>query len=115
MAKYVNVETVRACASKGFKPGTGRLLHEVARELVGAQIPLAVITGPSFAHDVARGLPTAVTAGATTPEFGQVWAGLLHGSFFRAYYTAGLVGAELGGAVEDGIVVGMGDAEGVGV
>lgn len=113
IAQYVNMETGLAWASKGFEPGTGRLLHEVARERVGDQIPLAVITGPSFAHEVARGLPTAVTAGATTPEFGQLWAGLLHGSGFRAYYTADLVGAELGGAVKNVIAVACGMADGL--
>ncbi|MEX0916354.1 MAG: 2-dehydropantoate 2-reductase N-terminal domain-containing protein, partial [Wenzhouxiangellaceae bacterium] len=76
-----------AWATKGFEPETGRLLSEAARERLGPSIPLAVVTGPSFAGEVARGLPTAVTVGASEPGFGRAWAELLHGSSFRAYYT----------------------------
>ena len=57
-----------AWATKGFEPGSGRFLHEVAGEVLGADVPLAVVTGPSFAKEVALGLPTALTVhSATTP------------------------------------------------
>lgn len=115
VAPFVTVETGLAWASKGFEPGTGRLLHEVARERFSEEIPLALITGPSFAREVAEGLPTAVTVAATEPEFGHAWAALLHGSNFRAYYTADLVGAELGGAVKNVLAVACGMADGLGL
>lgn len=102
-----------AWASKGFEPGSGRLLHEVAEEILGSSMPLALITGPSFAKEVAAGLPTAVTVAANDPEFGEIWAGLLHGSGFRAYYTSDLIGAELGGAVKNVLAVACGMADGL--
>ena len=102
-----------AWATKGFEPGTGRLLSEYARERLGSSIPLAAVTGPSFAGEVARGLPTAVTVGASDPDFGRAWAALLHGSSFRAYYTADLVGAQLGGAVKNVLAIACGMADGL--
>jgi len=102
-----------AWASKGFEPGSGRLLHEVAAERFGPDMPLALITGPSFAKEVAAGLPTAVTVAASEPEFGAIWAELLHGSAFRAYYTADLIGAELGGALKNVLAVACGIADGM--
>lgn len=115
LAPYVTAETGLAWASKGFEPGTGRLLHEVARERLGEDIPLALITGPSFAREVAEALPTAVTVAATQPAFGHAWAALLHGHNFRAYYTADLVGAELGGAIKNVLAVACGMADGLGL
>lgn len=102
-----------AWASKGFEPGTGRFLHEVALEAVGPNLPLALISGPSFAKEVAQGLPTAVTVASSDSSFGAAWAGLLHGSTFRAYYTEDLIGAELGGALKNVIAVACGVADGL--
>jgi len=104
-----------AWATKGFEPGTGRLLSEAARDRLGSSIPLAAVTGPSFAGEVAQGLPTAVTVGASDQAFGQSWAALLHGSSFRAYYTADLVGAQLGGAVKNVLAIACGMADGLGL
>lgn len=111
----LSAETGLAWASKGFEPGSGRLLHEVAVEVLGPDMPLALVTGPSFAREVAGGLPTAVTVAASDPDFGEAWAALLHGSGFRAYYTADLVGAELGGAVKNVLAVACGMADGLGL
>lgn len=102
-----------AWASKGFEPGTGRFLHEVARERLGDQLPLALVSGPSFAKEVAQGLPTAVTVASSDAAFGAHWASLLHGSSFRAYYTDDLIGAELGGALKNVIAVACGVADGL--
>jgi glycerol-3-phosphate dehydrogenase (NAD(P)+) len=113
LATRLTADIGLAWASKGFEPGSGRLLHEVAAERFGPDMPLALITGPSFAREVAAGLPTAVTVAATDPEFGATWAGLLHGSAFRAYYTADLIGAELGGALKNVLAVACGIADGM--
>ena len=102
-----------AWATKGFEPGSARLLHEVAAEALGPEVPLALITGPSFAREVAENLPTAVTVAASTPEFGAAWAAWLHGDNFRAYYTADLPGAELGGALKNVLAVACGIADGL--
>lgn len=115
IAPLITPATGLAWACKGFEPGTGQFLHERARDLVPNTIPLALISGPSFAHEVARGLPTAVTVAASDPAFGARWAGLLHGQSFRAYYTEDLVGAELGGALKNVIAVACGLADGLGL
>ena len=113
LAPSLSADVGLAWASKGFEPGSGRLLHEVAAESLGPEMPLALITGPSFAREVAAGLPTAVTVAASDPDFGETWAGLLHGPAFRAYYTADLIGAELGGALKNVLAIACGIADGM--
>jgi glycerol-3-phosphate dehydrogenase (NAD(P)+) len=102
-------------ACKGFEPGTGRLLHEVAQELLPPGTPLAAVTGPSFAVEVARGLPTAVTVAGTDELFSATIARLLHGGSFRAYSSTDLVGAELGGAIKNVLAVATGISDGMGL
>ncbi len=102
-----------AWATKGLEPGRGRLLHEVAGEVCEAR-PLAVISGPTFAREVAARLPTAVTVAATTPDFARRWAELLHNDRFRAYTSTDLVGVEVGGAVKNVLAIAAGIADGLG-
>ncbi len=100
-------------ATKGFEPGSGRFLHEVAADLVGDDVPLAVVTGPSFAKEVASGLPTAVTVQSETEAFGRDVAAVLHGPSFRAYTGTDMRGAELGGAMKNVLAVATGAADGM--
>ena len=102
-----------AWATKGFEPGSGRFLHEVAGELLPADVPLAVVTGPSFAKEVAAGLPTALTVHSDTPDFAQQVADALHGPAFRAYTGEDMLGAELGGAMKNVLAVATGVADGM--
>ncbi len=102
-----------AWATKGFEPGSGRFLHEVAREVLGADVPLAVVTGPSFAKEVTLGLPTAVTVHGDEPDFAQQVADAMHGPAFRAYTGDDMVGAELGGAMKNVLAVATGVADGM--
>ncbi|MEO8365491.1 MAG: NAD(P)H-dependent glycerol-3-phosphate dehydrogenase [Pseudoxanthomonas sp.] len=102
-----------AWATKGFEPGSGRFLHEVAEDILGPQVPLAVVTGPSFAKEVALGLPTAVTVHGQDPVFAQRVADVLHGPAFRAYTGDDMVGAELGGAMKNVLAVATGVADGM--
>ncbi|HBK56176.1 MAG TPA: glycerol-3-phosphate dehydrogenase [Xanthomonadales bacterium] len=104
-----------AWACKGFEPGTGRFLHEVARERLGPDVALALVTGPSFAQEVARGLPTAVTVHSDDPDFAHTVASALHGPAFRAYSGNDLIGAELGGAMKNVLAVATGVADGMGL
>jgi glycerol-3-phosphate dehydrogenase (NAD(P)+) len=73
-----------AWATKGFEPGSGRFLHEVAADTLGPGVPLAVVTGPSFAKEVAQGLPTALTVQGDDAAFVQQVAGVLHGDITPA-------------------------------
>ncbi|MGN6223235.1 NAD(P)H-dependent glycerol-3-phosphate dehydrogenase [Pseudoxanthomonas sp.] len=102
-----------AWATKGFEPGSGRFLHEVAEEILGEDVPLAVVTGPSFAKEVALGLPTAVTVHGHDAGFAQLMAEVLHGPAFRAYTGDDMVGAELGGAMKNVLAVATGVADGM--
>jgi glycerol-3-phosphate dehydrogenase (NAD(P)+) len=102
-----------AWATKGFEPGSGRFLHEVASEILGADVPLAVVTGPSFAREVAQGLPTALTVHSDDESFAQQVAEALHGPAFRAYTGNDMMGAELGGAMKNVLAVATGIADGM--
>ena len=104
-----------AWAAKGFEPGSGRFLHEVAAELLGPDVPLAVVTGPSFAREVASGLPTALTVQGDDADFVQQVADVLHGPEFRAYTGDDIRGAELGGAMKNVLAVATGAADGMGL
>ncbi len=102
-----------AWACKGFEQGTGRLLHEVAEEILGPQAPLAVVTGPSFAREVAQGLPTAMTVACTRAEGAEQWAGWLHHHRMRVYTSPDIIGAELGGAVKNVMAIATGLSDGM--
>lgn len=102
-----------AWASKGFEPGTGRFLHEVAADILGDEVPTALITGPSFAKDVAAGKPTLVAVASTHPEFAEQVATALHTDSFRVYLSNDIIGAELGGAVKNVLALATGIADGM--
>ncbi|MET0067185.1 MAG: NAD(P)H-dependent glycerol-3-phosphate dehydrogenase [Candidatus Thiodiazotropha sp.] len=102
-----------AWATKGLEPGSQRLLSEVAAE----QLPgheLAVLSGPTFAREVAQGLPTAITVAATTPEHAERIAGLLHAPWFRAYTSDDMIGVQVGGASKNVLAIAAGIADGLG-
>ncbi|MBC8945618.1 NAD(P)H-dependent glycerol-3-phosphate dehydrogenase [Xenorhabdus indica] len=102
-------------ATKGLEAETGRLLQEVAREILGHEIPLAVVSGPTFAKELAAGLPTAIAVSATTPEFGEELQQLFHcGKSFRVYKNPDFIGVQLGGAIKNVIAIGAGISDGMG-
>lgn len=103
-----------AWATKGFEPGTGALMETLAAELVGDRVPLAVLTGPTFAAEVGRGLPTAMTVAGRDRDFVADLAADLHGPAFRAYTSPDITGAEVGGAVKNVIAIGAGVSDGLG-
>jgi glycerol-3-phosphate dehydrogenase (NAD(P)+) len=112
MAPVLDEHTAVAWATKGFEPGTGRFLHElVAAEFPGRQA--AVVTGPSFAREVAAGLPSAVTVHSDDAGFAEHLASLLHAPNLRAYSGADVLGAELGGAMKNVLAVATGIADGM--
>ena len=102
-----------AWGCKGFEPGSGRLLHQVAQELLPPGTPLAIVTGPSFAKEVAMNLPTAVTVAGSDSSFTHLIASALHGGRFRAYTSDDIIGAELGGAVKNVMAIATGICDGM--
>jgi glycerol-3-phosphate dehydrogenase (NAD(P)+) len=113
LAEHRNAHCGVSWATKGFEPGSGRFLHEVATEVLGGTVPLAVVTGPSFAKEVAMSLPTAVTVHSDNDTFAQEVAEALHGPAFRAYTGNDMLGAELGGAMKNVLAVATGIADGM--
>lgn len=102
-------------ATKGLEAETGRLLQDVARDVLGNHIPLAVISGPTFAKELAAGLPTAIALAATDDTFAQDLQQLLHcGKSFRVYRNHDFIGVQLGGAVKNVIAIGAGISDGIG-
>ena len=102
-----------AWATKGFEPGTGRLLHQVAAQALPGR-DLAAISGPSFAREVAQGLPTAVTVASPQGLYAQRIADLLHGERFRAYVNNDIVGVQVGGGAKNVLAIAAGIADGLG-
>ena len=102
-----------AWATKGFDPGSHRLLHQVAMETLRGR-PLAVVSGPSFAREVAQGLPTAVTVASGDEVFATRWADNLQGERFRAYISDDIVGVQVGGAAKNVLAIATGIADGLG-
>jgi glycerol-3-phosphate dehydrogenase (NAD(P)+) len=105
----------RVCwASKGFELHSGKLPHQVAAEILGADHPVAVLSGPTFAAEVAAGLPTAMTIAATDEDYAKDLATALSDRNFRAYTSSDIVGVEVGAAVKNVLAIGAGISDGLG-
>ncbi|MEO7634176.1 MAG: NAD(P)H-dependent glycerol-3-phosphate dehydrogenase [Sphingomicrobium sp.] len=100
--------------SKGIEEGSGRLLHDVARETC-PDAAVAVLSGPSFAAEVARGLPTAVTLATLEPALLEQLRAALARPNFRIYVSDDVAGAEIGGAVKNVLAIACGVVEGKGL
>ncbi len=100
---------------KGFEQATGCLPHEVAAEALGEGARCGALSGPSFALEVARGLPTAVTLASTDGAFARATAQALHQRHLRVYFSADLVGVEVGGAVKNVMAIATGISEALGL
>jgi glycerol-3-phosphate dehydrogenase (NAD(P)+) len=100
--------------SKGVEQGTLKLMTDVASEVSSGR-PLAVLSGPSFAADVSRGLPTAVTLACPDADLGTAIARTLATPTFRPYLVDDMVGAEAGGAVKNVLAIACGIVEGKGL
>lgn len=90
-----------------------KLLHEVVKEELG-DIPVAVLSGPTFALEVARGLPTAITVAVTDHNFAQDLSRYLHGGNFRVYISDDLIGVQICGAVKNVLAIAVGMSDGLG-
>jgi glycerol-3-phosphate dehydrogenase (NAD(P)+) len=97
---------------KGFEEGTGALPHQVVEPVVSR---CGALSGPSFAAEVARGLPCALTLAARDAGFAREAAALLHGGRMRVYYSADLIGVEIGGALKNVMAIAAGISDGLGL
>jgi glycerol-3-phosphate dehydrogenase (NAD(P)+) len=100
---------------KGFEEGTGLLPHQIAAHTMGAQARCGALSGPSFAAEVARGLPCALTLASKDAAFARETAAMLHGGSMRIYYSTDLVGVEVAGAVKNVMAIAAGISDGLGL
>lgn len=105
---------VKFClACKGLAPGTHALSHAIVRDHLG-KAPLAVLSGPSFAAEVAAGLPTAVTIASDDPVVAAGFAAFFHNEVFRVYTHNDLIGVQIAGALKNVMAIAAGIADGLG-
>ncbi|MBC7984796.1 MAG: NAD(P)-dependent glycerol-3-phosphate dehydrogenase [Candidatus Obscuribacterales bacterium] len=114
IAPFLQTSMRIAWATKGFELQTGLLPHQIAAEVLGADLPMAVLSGPTFAREVGKGLPTAMTVAATDEAFARALAQSLSGNNFRVYTSADVLGVEVGGAVKNVLAIGAGMSDGLG-
>ncbi len=100
-------------ATKGLDPETGQLLHDVAIDVLGKQHFYAVLSGPSFAQEVAKGMPTAIVAASTDPQFSQAVVTRFNSRLFRVYASTDMVGVEIGGIVKNVLAIATGISDGM--
>jgi glycerol-3-phosphate dehydrogenase (NAD(P)+) len=111
VAPHIAAGTPLVIAAKGLERGTGKRMSEIVAEIMPAAIP-AVLSGPSFAADVARGLPTAVTIAAADEALALYLCRALGGPAFRPYAETDLIGVEIGGAVKNVLAIAAGIVSG---
>jgi len=99
---------------KGLEAGSQMLPHQIVAGELGEGVPCGALTGPSFAEEVARGLPTAITLAAADGAFAEATAQALHNSRLRVYANHDVVGAEVAGAVKNVMAIAAGISDGMG-
>lgn len=100
-------------ASKGLEAATAKLPHEVAQDELGDSRHWGVLSGPSFAAELVRGLPTAVTLAANDAGFAAQAGALLHGGNFRVYTSTDVIGVSVGGALKNVLAIAAGISDGM--
>ncbi len=113
IAPHLRADSRIAWATKGFEQKTGELPHDIAHELLGPRSALAVLSGPTFAKEVAAGLPTAMTVAASDQAFATDLAARISDQRFRAYTSSDLIGVEVGGAVKNVLAIAAGISDGL--
>lgn len=111
---FLGADARLAWGTKGLESGTGRLLHESVDDVLPVPHPYAVVSGPTFAGEVARGLPTAITVASHDERYAAELADLLHNESLRAYTSLDVSGVELGGAVKNVLAIAAGISDGLG-
>jgi glycerol-3-phosphate dehydrogenase (NAD(P)+) len=106
------VPVIWAC--KGFEQGSALLPHQVVQETLPAEFPYGVLSGPSFAQEVARGLPTALTLASPDDEMARSLAHTVHHARLRVYSSTDIVGVEVGGAIKNVLAIASGISDGMG-
>ena len=101
------------CATKGLDENSGELLHDVAEKILGAR-PYAILSGPSYAKEVAKGLPTAVVIASRDKNYSEKLSKRFNHGVFRVYLSQDIIGVEIGGAVKNVVAIASGISDGMG-
>jgi len=109
----LNSKTRIAWATKGLEYGSGKFMSDVFTDVLGDDYPAAVVSGPTFAGEVAAGLPTALTVASNNPTFANDLASRLHGDRMRVYTSDDMVGVQLGGTVKNVLAIASGITDGM--
>lgn len=112
--KKLNFKQPLIWAHKGLEPETAKLPFEVAQEELGESHLWGALSGPSFAAELVRELPTAVTLAANNAEFAQFASGLIHGGCLRVYNSTDVAGVSVGGAIKNVMAIAAGISDGMG-
>ncbi len=111
---YFDSSMLLAWATKGIEHTSGKLLHQVVTEELGPDVGMALLSGPTFANEVARDLPTAITVASDQEETAHAVAEMFHCETFRCYTSVDLPGVEIGGTVKNVLAIAAGIADGLG-
>lgn len=114
LAPQLGPQTRLAWATKGMESSTAHFMHEIVYEVLDDRVPHALASGPSFAAEVARGLPTAMTVASRFPDLAREVAGWLHHGALRVYTSDDVLGVELGGALKNVLAIAAGISDGLG-
>ena len=111
---FLSKDTKIAWATKGFNTEDGFLLHKTVENILGSDIPAAVLSGPTFATEVAANLPTAITVASADVAFAEQLATIMRNPGFRVYTSTDIIGVQVGGAVKNVLAIAAGIADGLG-
>ena len=113
LAPFLDEKSRIAWATKGLEYGSGKFMSDVFEDVLGSKYPTAVVSGPTFATEVAAGLPTALTVASNNPVFANDMASRLHGETMRAYTSDDMTGVQLGGTVKNVLAIASGITDGM--
>lgn len=114
LAKTSTLANKFVWASKGFEKQTKMMMHQVVKDVLGKDIQSAVLSGPSFAKEVASSLPTAITLASNDFDYAKELATYFHSDNFRVYVSDDVIGVELGGTVKNVLAIAAGIVDGLG-
>ncbi len=114
LVQLPTIPTIISWGTKGLEKDGSRLMSEIADEELPAEIQTAVVSGPSFAGEVARGLPTAITVASANDATAAEVSSWLHHHQFRAYTQKDLIGVQIGGALKNVMAIAAGISDGLG-
>jgi glycerol-3-phosphate dehydrogenase (NAD(P)+) len=107
-------DSVVGWATKGLEPGSSELLSRVFREVIGPEVAHGVISGPTFAIEIAKGLPAALTVASERTDAAEAIAGWLRNDRVRVYTSSDVAGVQLGGAIKNVMAIAAGISDGLG-